>query len=316
MDQTKGVPLMEIFNIFLNIIVPILILIGIGAFLHFKFQLDLNTLAKINIYYLVPGLIFIRLYETDLAWDLFFKVLAFFIFLSISLYFVSNIISRLFSFSKGLRIAFSHSTLFYNSGNYGISVNDLAFRQDPVAMGVQVLVLTFQNLLVYSYGIISLDKLNKTKIKNTVPYFKMPILYAMFFGLLLNAFNLELPQFIYIPGSYIADALIAVALLTLGAQVVQLNFTKNMFTVYLSVAVRLIISPLTAFIIIPFLHVDVITAQALFIASAVPSSVNSAIIAQEYENEAAFAAQAVFVSTIFSALSITIVIFLSRILFT
>ena len=306
---------MEIFNIFLNIIVPILILIGLGAFLHLKFNFDLNTLAKINIYYLVPGLIFIRLYETDLAWEMFFKVLVFFIFLSSLLYFVSKLISKLLGFSKGLDIAFSHSSLFYNSGNYGISVNDLAFRQDPIAMAVQVLVLTFQNLLVYSYGIISLQRLDKTKIKAAVPYFKMPVLYAMFFGLILNAFDLTLPQFLYTPGSYIADALIALALLTLGAQVVQLNFTKNMFTVYLSVGVRLIISPLLAFIIIQFLNVDTITAQAMFIASAVPSSVNSAIIAQEYENETAFAAQAVLASTIFSALSVTIVIFLSRILF-
>ncbi|TWT06743.1 AEC family transporter [Planococcus sp. CPCC 101016] len=306
---------MEIFNIFLNIIVPILILIGLGAFLHLKFQFDLHTLAKINIYYLVPGLIFIRLYETDLAWEMFFKVLVFFIFLSLLLYFVSKIISKFLGFSKGLSIAFSHSSLFYNSGNYGISVNDLAFRQDPIAMAVQVLVLTFQNLLVYSYGIISLQRLDKSKIKAAVPYFKMPVLYAMFFGLMLNAFDLTLPQFLYTPGSYIADALIALALLTLGAQVVQLNFTKNMLTVYLSVGVRLIISPLLAFIIIQFLNVDAITAQAMFIASAVPSSVNSAIIAQEYDNETAFAAQAVLASTIFSALSVTIVIFLSRILF-
>ncbi|WP_394121537.1 AEC family transporter [Planococcus donghaensis] len=306
---------MEIFNIFLNIIVPILILIGLGAFLHLKFHFDLNTLAKINIYYLVPGLIFIRLYETDLALEMFFKVLVFFIFLSLFLYFVSKLISKLLGFSKGLSIAFSHSSLFYNSGNYGISVNDLAFRQDPIAMAVQVLVLTFQNLLVYSYGIISLQRLDKSKIKATVPYFKMPVLYAMFFGLILNAFDLTLPQFLYTPGSYIADALIALALLTLGAQVVQLNFTKNLVTVYLSVGVRLIISPLLAFIIIQFLNVDTVTAQAMFIASAVPSSVNSAIIAQEYENETAFAAQAVLASTIFSALSVTIVIFLSRILF-
>lgn len=306
---------MEIFYIFLNILLPILILIGLGGILHIKFQFDLNTLAKINIYYLVPGLILVRLYETEIAWSMFFKVLLFFIFLSLLLYFVSKIISKIFRFRKGLSIAFSHSALFFNSGNYGVSVNDLAFRQDPVAMAVQVLVLTFQNLLVYSYGIISLQRMDKNKLKQSVPYFKMPVLYAMFIGLGLNAFDITLPQFLYTSGSYVADALIAIALLTLGAQVIQLNFAKNMFPVYLSVGVRLIISPLIAFIVIQFLNVDAITAQAMFIASAVPSSVNSAIIAQEYENEPSFAAQAVLASTIFSALTVTIVIYLSRILF-
>ncbi|WP_019415685.1 AEC family transporter [Paenisporosarcina sp. TG20] len=306
---------MEILSIFFNILLPILILIGFGSLLHLKFQFNLNTLAKINIYYLVPGLILIRLYETDLNWELFLKVLLFFIGLSVLLYFVSMIISRVFRFHNGLSTAFSHSALFYNSGNYGISVNDLVFRQDPIAMAVQVLILTFQNLLVYSYGIITLQKINKDMLKASIPYFKMPVLYAMFIGLGLNAFNITLPQFLYISGSYIADSLIAIALLTLGAQVVQLNFTKNMFTVYLNVCVRLLISPILAFIIISFLEVDTITAQALFIASAVPSSVNSAILAQEYENEPAFAAQAVLLSTIFSAITVTFVIYLSRIIF-
>lgn len=306
---------MEILSIFMNILLPILILIGIGAFLHLKFLFDLNTLAKINIYYLVPGLIFIRLYETELAWGLFFKVLLFFIFLTILLYFVSKVISKFLHFSKGLSIAFSHSVLFYNSGNYGVSVNDLAFRQDPVAMAVQVLVLTFQNLLVYSYGIISLQRIDRDALRKTVPYFKMPVLYAMFLGLGLNAFDIILPQFLYTSGSYVADALIAIALLTLGAQVVQLNFSRNMISVYLSVCTRLLISPVLAAIIIFFLDVDSITAQAMFIASAVPSSVNSAIIAQEYNNEPSFAAQAVLASTVFSALTVTIVIYLAKVIF-
>ncbi|KIL45144.1 AEC family transporter [Jeotgalibacillus soli] len=306
---------MEILIIFINVILPILILIGFGSLLHSKFHLDLHTLAKLNIYYLVPGLILVRLYEAELDWNLFINVFTFFIILGVILYFVSNIISRMFRFSKSLRIAFSHSTLFYNSGNYGVPVNDLVFRQDPAAMAVQVLILTFQNLLVYSYGIITLQPMFKNKLKAFIPYFKMPVTYAMIAGITLNAFNLSFPQFLYIPGTYIADALIAMALLTLGAQVIQLNFTKNMLSVYLSITVRLMLSPLIAIVIISFLDVDSTTAQAMFIASAVPSSVNSAIIAQEYKNETSFAAQAVLASTIFSALTVTVVIYLSNIIF-
>lgn len=306
---------MEILSIFINILLPILIIIGMGAILHVKFSFDLNTLAKINIYYLVPGLIFTRLYEADLAWALFLKVLIFFIVLSISLYFVSIFITKILHLTKGQQLAFSHSSLFYNSGNYGISVNELVFKQDAVALAVQVLILTFQNFLVYSYGVITLQKLNKSKPNISIPYFKMPVLYAMVAGLALNAFNATLPQFLYISGSYIADALIGIALLTLGAQVVQLNFSKNMATVYMSVGVRLLASPLLAFIIIQFLDVDLITAQAMFIASAVPSSVNSAILAQEYDNEPEFAAQAVLISTILSAATVTVVIYLSKVIF-
>ena len=43
------------------------------------------------------------------------------------------------------------------------------------------------------------------------------------------------------------------------------------------------------------------TAQALLIASAMPTSVNSAVIAEEYKNYPDFAAQVVLFSTIISA---------------
>ena len=58
-------------TIMLDIILPVFVLIGIGAALQRKFSLDLYTLAKINIYFLVPGIIFVKLYEAKLSWDVF-----------------------------------------------------------------------------------------------------------------------------------------------------------------------------------------------------------------------------------------------------
>ena len=55
--------------------------------------------------------------------------------------------------------------------------------------------------------------------------------------------------------------------------------------------------------------------QALFIDSAMPTSVNSAVIAQEYNNHPNFAAQIVLFSTMISAITVSIVIYFSRILF-
>lgn len=89
-----------------------------------------------------------------------------------------------------------------------------------------------------------------------------------------------------------------------------------MLPVYISVAVRLTISPLLAYFIISFLDVDSISAQAMFITSALPSSVSSAIIAQEYNNEPSFAAQTVLASTMLSILTMTVVVFLSQEIYT
>lgn len=55
----------------------------------------------------------------------------------------------------------------------------------------------------------------------------MPVLYAMLSGVLLNAWNVAIPEPIWVSANYIADAMIAIALLTLGAQVAKMEFKKK-----------------------------------------------------------------------------------------
>ncbi|WP_305473934.1 AEC family transporter [Bacillus sp. EB600] len=77
----------------------------------------------------------------------------------------------------------------------------------------------------------------------------------------------------------------------------------------------MILSPSIAFMIIFILKLEGTTGQALFIASSFPTSRNSALFALEYGNHPEFAAQVVLLSTLFSMMTVTIVVFLSGILF-
>lgn len=302
-------------GVFVDIIVPVFILIGIGVVLHRVFHFDLYTLAKVNIYFVVPGFIFLKLYETAFSLSLFLSVLWFFLILIIVLYIISAGISRLFRYSKSVRATFTNSILFYNSGNYGVPVNDLVFKHDPFAMSIQVIILTFQNILTFSWGIFALKTVEGNKLSAVVGYFKMPVLYAMILGIGFNLLNVDVPEFVLIPANYIADAMVALALVTLGAQVAQLRFAKNLSVVYVSLILRLIMGPAIALAIIYLLGLEGVIAQALLISSAMPTAVNSAIIAQEYENEPELAAQIVLASTVFSMVTVTVVISVSRLLF-
>lgn len=301
--------------IFINIVLPVFVLIGIGALLHRKFKLDLYTLAKINIYFLVPGIIFVKLYTTKLSWDIFQQVLYFFILFIMVLYILSFLVSYLFRFDKSMKVAFSNSILFYNSGNYGIPVNDLVFKHDPFALSIQIIILTFQNILTFSYGIFVLKSMNGGRLKAMLGYFRMPVLYAIIFGVGLNVSGIELPAFLEISAAYSADAMIAIALVTLGAQIAQIRFSAHLVSVYVNTFIRLVAGPLVAFVIVLIFQLDGVIAQALIISSAMPTSVNSSIIAQEYNNEPGFAAQAVLFSTLFSSITVTATIYLVQVFF-
>ncbi|GAA0286701.1 hypothetical protein GGQ92_000929 [Gracilibacillus halotolerans] len=305
----------EFLLIFTNIILPIFILLFIGFVIQMRFQLDLGTLAKINIYFIVPGFIFVRLYESDFGLDLFLKVLLFFILLVFLLYCLAFITAKLMGIKGSKRTTFSNSVMFFNSGNYGVPVNDLVFRSDPFAMSIQVIMLTLQNIFLFSYGIFSLRAHQDGKLKAALGYFKMPVLYAMLAGVLLNYWNVPIPSQIWIPANYIANSMIAIALFTLGAQVAKLKFKKGLYSVYASIVLRLLGGPLLALLIIVTFNIEGVLAKALFIASSMPTSVNSAVIAEEYKSHPDLAAQTVLFSTVASMATVTAVIYVANLIF-
>jgi len=307
--------LQELYIILKDIILPIFVIMGIGFIIQRKFKMDLQTLARVNIYFLIPGFIFVKLYSTEISVSLFGNVLFFFILYVIILYAISIVVSRIIGLNNGKKINFSNSVMFFNSGNYGVPVNDLVFKSDPFAMSIQVIMLTLQNIFLFSYGIFSLNSIHVGKLKAMLGYFKMPVLYAMLSGVILNYFSVPIPSFIWIPANYIAEGMIALALFTLGAQVAEIKFSSALSSVYYSLALRLIIGPMIALIIIFMFRVEGIFAQALFIGSAMPTSVNSAVIAQEYKNHPDFAAQIVLFSTLVSAITVSVVIYMARLLF-
>jgi len=298
-----------------EIILPVFIIMMFGYIMQKKFSLDVQTLARLNIYYLVPAFIFVRLYETDIALDLFGKVVLFVGVFVLILFILSRFVGRLLGLDKSKNVTFTNSIIFYNSGNYAVPVNDLFFRGDPFAMSIQVIVLMFQNIFIFSYGIFSLQSVSTGKLRAALAYFKMPVMYAMLAGLLLNAFNIGVPGFIWVPASYIADAMIALALFTLGAQVAELKLTSGLGTVYVSLVMRLIAGPAIALGMIYAFGISGITAQALLIASSMPTAVNSAVIAQEYKSHPDMAAQIVLFSTLASAFTVSLVIYVARLLF-
>lgn len=287
----------------------------IGYILQKKFSLDVQTLARLNIYFVVPAFIFVKLSSTEIALHMFVKVVLFIGLFVFILYVISMGVGRLLRLDPRKKVTFTNSVIFFNSGNYAVPVNDLVFRGDPFAMSIQVIVLMFQNIFIFSYGIFSLQSMSTGKLQAAFAYFKMPVMYAMLGGLAVNAFSLPVPEFIWVPANYIANAMIAIALLTLGAQVAQLKLTAGLGVVYVSLLLRLLVGPLVALGMIFAFGISGITAQALLIASSMPTAVNSAVIAQEYENHPELAAQIVLFSTLASAFTVSCVIYIGRMLF-
>ncbi|GLH62881.1 AEC family transporter [Parageobacillus sp. G301] len=307
---------MDIFLlILLHVILPLFFLVGLGALLHRIFHFDMNTLSKLNVYVLLPAVGFTNIYESNMNGDILLGVLAFLLLQNGVLIAISKVMAKFMKLDRSLAATFQNTIVLNNSGNFGIPVSQLVFHQQPLGLSIQIVVTIFQNFLTNTYGVFNFISASEKKGKMTAEFLKNPIIYALLLGLLFRSVHIPVPSFIWNPLQNVANAFLAIALLTLGAQVAYINLRQLPPLLYLSVFSRLLLSPAVAAVIIFALHLEGVTAQALFIASSYPCSRNTALYALEYGHHPDYAAQAVFVSTLLSSVTVTMIVYLSKILF-
>jgi len=308
---------MAIFlHILWNNVLPLSLVIGLGMLLHRVFSLDIKTLSKLNFYLFSPAIMFELLYGTAISIQLFGQVLLFFALFMLLQYGVLEFVVRARGYEGGMRAAMRNSVLFYNSANYGIPINQLAFAGNTYTLSVQIIIMMMQSLVPNTYGIYSVNahKADWRAIRKVI--LSMPVIYVIPIALLMRSFQVPLPGFADIAVGYLSDAFIGMALFTLG---VQLGDMKGFLTRKLAIDVgiaallRLVAGPLLAWGVVLLMDLDELMGAALIVSSAVPTSLSSVLLAVEFDNEKDFASQTVLLSTALSIATVTAVIYLLRI---
>ncbi len=308
-------------TVFTDNILPVFFLIMLGFLLGKKIKLDPSVLTSLNFYIIIPSFMFVMLTETDLPDNVAFILVAATIMLVINAL-LGMLISKARSFDNVMSRSFASSLMFYNSGNIGIPLITLVFSDHQnksalgIALAVQISVLLVQNISINTVGFILANHRSGSLKESIVKVFKMPIIYSIALALCLKYFSFD-PQSLSIWPAlvYAKDAMVAIALLTLGIQLASTSIKSLRADVFLSSALRLVGGPIAALIIIWFMRFDGIVAQAFLISSSVPTAVNTALIAIECKTNPEFASQTVMVSTVISAITLSGVIFLSQILY-
>jgi predicted permease len=304
-----------LYHILLDIIFPIFLLIGAGAVLQRAIRLDLSTLSTLTVYFLLPAVCFVNIYESKMSSELISHTLVFLLLFNILLILTSMFIAKANRFDRKLTATFKNSMVLSNSGNYGLPVSELVFAANPAGMSIQIIISIFQNLLTFTYGFFNSVSAESSGIDILRKIIRLPVIYALLLAITLKWLNIEIPEFLWRPIENSSNAFLAVALVTLGAQVAFLKITRISRPIVWIVIGRLIISPIVGLLVIFTLGLTGITAQALFIASSFPSSRNSALLALEYDNYPEYASQAVLLTTVVSSITVAVVVYLSKILF-
>jgi malate permease and related proteins len=306
------------------IVLPILVLVALGYLLQRRLGLDMPTMTRLNFHFIIPAVIYAFVVSSDLtagdvALVVVFEVL--FIMALAAVAFVAGWIRRL---PEDQRRVLMMSTMFHNSGNYGIPLQQLTFRGplEATAVSMQVFVMMVQNVAGYTVGVFlaSHQPHWRQSLQATV---RFPPLWALLAAIITVAIRRQLdvdttehlahllsPFWQII--QYIREAFIAVALCTLGAQLALVRRNGIRYPVTLSIVLRLMVGPAIGFAIIRLMGLEGLMAQVLLISTTTPTSVNSLLMCLQFGNHPDFIARSVFYSTLISPITVAVVVLLVR----
>lgn len=304
-------------EIFRDVCLPIILLVGVGWGMERKFDLHLDTLVKLNIYLFVPSFIFVRVSSSELPQAMGGKVVIFTLCVVGVMFLMSGLVSAIRGETACQRMGLQLSTMFYNSGNWGIPLMALAFPE--VGPVIQVFVLMTMNISTFSIGIFlasaQVDQTNEENLwKRFLPMLRQPSIYAILAALLMRSMGnpLEEVTFIWKPLDYLANSLVAIALITLGVQLSKTRPPRIESRLAWSLGIRLIGGPAAAFLLTKWFGFDAMISAVLIVGAASPAAVNTALLAHEFKADSRFAAAAVFYSTLLSGIVVTVLIFILR----
>ena len=301
---------MTIFtHILLKILLPIMLLIAVGFIANKRLKLDSRTFAKVFIYIFVPAIFFTKIYyATVLSKDV-WLILAYIMAIQLLMLILSELSARLFSYSRSQKKALANSLMFFNSGNFGLPLADLVFKGLPNAMTIQVLIMLIQNVTSNTFGVFQASSATASHRQSFRNMLAMPTLYVLATVTVVKYFSIQVPEQILVPLKYLSDGFIGIALMGLGVQLAEIRLDFRFGDVLLPCCIRLLLSPLLGYLLVLTLGITGVLAQSMVIGVATPTAVNTALLALQYDNEPEYASRIVYFTTLFSPVSLSLVIY-------
>lgn len=301
---------------------------GVGYAIQRFLGLDMPTLTRLNFYLIVPAMIFMSMVESDLTPGRVGAVVGFSVLFMVVLGGLVLVSAVVRGVPRDEWRALLMTAIFYNAGNYGLPLQQLAFRKQgfgETAMAMQVFVMIVQNITSFTVGILlaSGGGFTRERLRETWGHIvKFPPVYAWGAGLAViglretvgdpeGFWTRALTPFIDTL-HYAQGAFIALALATLGATLGQVSRGATAYPVTLSVVLRLLVGPAVAFGMIKLLGMSGLEAQVILLSTATPTAVNCLLLCVEFDNHPDFVARSVFYSTVLSPVTVTLVVLLAQ----
>jgi predicted permease len=296
---------------FANNILPIVLLAGAGFALGKMLHIDPRSLGRVVFYVFSPVLLFNLLVKNQLHFNEAAIVVVFALCFILFMGVITFLLGYFIKLERPALIAILITTMFANTGNYGLPLVSFAFGEQ--ALSYAGIYFATTTLLFYTLGVF-LASLGHMSFREALAgLLRIPTLYAVLLAILINVLNIQIPIPVSRAVDLAAGGSIPLMLILLGVQLTSLEFSENQRALQLSVGLRLIVAPLIALLFAALFGLQTIPRQASVTEASMPGMVSATVLATEYDLDTKLVTAVIFISTLLSPLTLTpLLVFLGR----
>lgn len=293
-------------QILLADIVPVFAIAGAGYVLARHVGTSVKTLSHVVFYVALPCLAFRMLVSSQQSPFEFGRIGLLVVLIATAMAVVGYLLATCARLNGVERRAFLLVVMFSNTGNYGLPVVQFAFGDAALAYGT--IVFLIGSVLTYTVGGFVAAGARANARQAFMRVLRMPALYGVALAFVVLATGRPAPDVVMRPVTLLGDAALPMMILVLGMQLERTTRPAQPGVVALAVVASLIIAPIISFGLTALFGIHGPARQALITMASMPTAVATTILALEFDLAPDFVTSTVFVSTIVSPVTLTLLI--------
>jgi len=295
-----------IFLVFLNVVTPVFILVVIGYFVGPRIKIEARSLSRKAYFVFIPAFVFNIISEAKIDFGLALQMLSFILVAQIAVALLGFMVGKALRQSREITAAFVVIATFGNVGNFGLPLIVFRLGETARTYATVYFVATVFISFVICVGVASWARSGGVTAVFSV--FKTPALIALIPALVFNITDVEVPIFLSRLSGLLGQAMIPEMLISIGVQMGEISKININFNVFAASTVRLIGGPVLALLIVPYFGLEGLERSTGILQAAMPAAVLASIIALEYKLLPEFVTTTVLFSTLYSILTLTVIL--------
>lgn len=292
--------------IFVDLMLPLVLLLIAGVILHRNLQVEAKPLSKLTLYVLSPALVFHSLVRSELSGLELLKLAGGTVFLIFGLSALISLASPLCGWNPRLTSALKLGAVFTNVGNYSLPI--ILSTCGPEGLERAAVIIVVHQILMCSLAVYIAARSHLGAWRSLSTVMRMPTAYAAVLALLWRYIPFPPPAFLLHTVGLLAQSSLPIFLLLLGVQLSSVVYTRRWGLLGFGSLIKLAASPALAAWLAVVLGLDRLSGNVLVLAAAAPTAVVTTMLAIEFDVEPEFVSSLTLTTTILSLISVPLVV--------